>query len=246
MGARRVLAQVEQAFTRVRAAQHGEVGRLDVGFIIGATTIDVIVPDVLAAYRRRYPAVSVRLAELPPREQLRALRERRIQVGFVAGIEDIPPEVDAEVIQRIPFVAVLAPQHRFAAQQSVALRSLVDEPFIFCRRQSSRALYDRVIQLCGFSPRVVQEVSDIRMVLGLVAADLGVSLVPASAMALRSEGVVYRPLADRDVDTTVEVALIWRRDDPSPLVRAFLAVAREGRARRDGTTTASFSKGVAE
>lgn len=232
--ARHILEQAEQALARARAAQQGEVGQLDVGFITGATTTDEIVPAVLAAYRRRYPAVSVRLAELPPREQFRALREQQIQAGFVANVEGVPPEMGAEVLERIPFVAALAPEHRLAGQQSVALRSLVDEPFIFCRRESTHALYDRVIRLCGFSPHIAQEVSDIRMVLGLVAADLGISLVPASAMALHPRGVVYRPLADSGVDITVEVVLIWRRDDPSPLVRAFLAAARETLAQREG------------
>lgn len=238
--ARRVLGQAEHALARARAAHHGEVGRLDIGFITGAATTDAIVPEALAAYRQRYPAVAVRLEELAPREQLRALRERRIQAGFAAGVEDIPPEVGAEGIERIPFVAALAPGHRLAAHPSVALRSLVDEPFIFCRRQSAPALYDRVIQLCGFSPHIAHEVSDIRMVLGLVAADLGVSLVPASAMALGPRRIVYRPLADRGGDLAVEVALIWRRDDPSPLVRAFLEVARETFAPRDGIAPTSF------
>jgi len=128
---------------------------------------------------------------------------------------------------RIPFVAVLAPQHRFASQPSIALGSLVNEPFILCQRQSASVLYDRIIQLCGFSPRITQEVSDIRMVLGLVAANLGVSLVPASAMPLRTEGIIYRPLADRVAEIAVETALVWRRNGLSPVVQEFLAVARE-------------------
>jgi DNA-binding transcriptional LysR family regulator len=100
--------------------------------------------------------------------------------------------------------------------------STENESFIFCQRQAASALYDRIIQLCGFSPHITQEVPDIRMLLGLVAANLGVSLVPASAMALRPHGVVYCPLADLDVDITVQTVLVWCRKESSPLVQISL------------------------
>jgi DNA-binding transcriptional LysR family regulator len=115
--------------------------------------------------------------------------------------------------------------------------STENESFIFCQRQAASALYDRIIQLCGFSPHITQEVPDIRMLLGLVAANLGVSLVPASAMALRPHGVVYCPLADLDVDITVQTVLVWCRKESSPLVQNFLAVAREVLDQRKKATT---------
>ena len=223
----RILEQVDQALLRMQQAQHGQVGRLDMGFVNNAMATETFIPDVLAVYRQRFPAVEVRLREMHPQEQLQALHNHQIQIGFVASFQDIPTEFDSEVLQRIPFVAVFAPQHRLASQPSVALRSLANESFILCQRQSASVLYDRIIQLCGFSPRITQEVSDIRMVLGLLAANLGVSLVPASAMPLRTEGIIYRPLADRGGDITVETALVWRRNGLSPVVQEFLAVARE-------------------
>jgi DNA-binding transcriptional LysR family regulator len=235
--ARIILDQVEHALARVQDAQRGLVGQLDIGFISGASATDTIIPDMLQVYCQRFPAVSVRLREMHLQEQLQALQEQQIQVGFLARSQEIPTEFDSEVIQRIPFVAVFAPQHRFASQPSVALHSLVNEPFIFCQRQASRFLYDQIIQLCDFSPRITQEVSDIRMLLGLVAANLGISIVPASAMALRNQGVVYRPLTDLDGDITIETVLVWRRKDISPLVQEFLAVARWVLEQRKNTIT---------
>ena len=233
----RILEQVEYALLHAQSAQQGQVGRLDIGFVNNATATDAILPDVLAVYHQYFPAVEVRLSEMHPQEQLLALQKQQIQVGFVASFQGIPTEFNSEVIQRIPYVAVVAQQHRFASQPSVALRSLVNEPFIFCQRRSTNVLYERIIQLCGFSPLVKQEISDIRMVLGLVAANLGVSLVPASAIPLRTQGVVYRPLADPDNDITIETALVWRRKDTSPLVQEFLVVAREVLGQRKKATT---------
>ena len=222
----RILEQVDQVLVRMQQAQHGQVGRLDIGFVNNAVATETFLPDVLAVYHQRFPAVEVRLSEMHPEAQLQALQKQQIQMGFVASFQDVPVEFEAEVLRHIPFVAVLAPQHRLASQPSVALRSLIKESFILCQRQSAPVLYDRIIQLCGESPRVTQEVSDIRMVLGLVAANLGVSLVPASAMSLRTDGVIYRPLSDDDA-IIVETALVWHRKSLSPVVEGFLAVARE-------------------
>ena len=235
--ARRVLEQMEYALSRVQDAQQGLVGRLDIGFVNSAPAADTLIPDMLQIYHQRFPVVEVRLREMDLREQLQALQAQQIQVGFIASSQELPTEFDSEVIERIPFVAVFSSQHPFTLQPSIALRALANESFIFCHRQAAGVLYDRLIQICGFSPHITQEVSDIHMVLGLVAANLGVSLVPASVMALRHQGVIYRPLADLDVDITVQTVLIWRKKENSPLVQHFLAVAREVLDQRKKTVT---------
>ncbi|GCE09083.1 LysR substrate-binding domain-containing protein [Dictyobacter aurantiacus] len=233
----RILEQMEGVLLRVQKAQQGLVGRLDIGFVNSATATDTIIPDVLGVYHQRFPEVEVRLKEMYLQEQLQALQQQRIQVGFAASIpQDIPTEFDSEVIQRVPFVAVFAQQHRFASQPSVMLHSLANEPFIFCQRKSASDLYDRIIQLCGFSPLIKQEVSDVRMLLGLVAANLGVSLLPASAMTLSTQGVVYRPLADAPVDIAVETIVVWRREGSSPLVQEFLVALQEVLRQQKKTT----------
>lgn len=234
-----ILEQVEYALSRVQEAQQGLVGKLEIGYVPRAPGADTLIPDVLAIYRQRFPAVEVRLREMLPQEQLQALHEQQIQVGCIVSSQAIPTEFDSEIIERIPFVAVFAPQHRLASQPSVTFHALANESFIFCHRQTASFLYDRIIQLCGFSPRVTQEVSDIRMALGLVAANLGVALVPASSITIRKQGVVYRPLAEPDVDITIQTVLVWRREETSLLVQEFLAVAQEvlGQWRKARTDT---------
>ena len=232
-----ILEQMEHALSRVQGAQQGLVGWLNIGFVPRVPGAATLIPDTLAIYRQRFPLVEVRLKEMQVQEQLQALHEQQVQIGCVVGSQGLSAEFDAEVIQRMPFVVALAPQHRLASQPSIALSALVNELFIFCQRKSASFLYDRVIQVCGFSPRITQEVSDINMALGLVAANLGVALVPASAMALRQQGVVYCPLADLDVDITIQTVLVWRREEASPLVQEFLAIARDILAQQNKMTT---------
>lgn len=228
-----ILEQVDHSLIRMQQVQNSQIGCLDIGFIHAEIATANIIPDVLVPYRRLFPAVEVQLREMYLQEQLQALKKQQIQVGFAAAFQDLPMEFEVEVLQRIPFVAVVSTQHRFALQPSVALSDLIKEPFFFCPRQSdSGILYDRITQLCGINPRVIQEVSNIHILLGLIAANLGVSLVAASAMTLRVPGVVYLPLSDYNHDIAFRSVLIWRRGDISPLLQEFLTVAREVFAQR--------------
>jgi len=225
--AQRVLEQMEYALSRVQAAQRGLAGWLDIGYMQSTSTTTTLMSDILTIYRQRFPAVEIRLREAMIQDQLQAIQAQQIQVGFVMCPSGIPDELDSVVIERIPLVAAFAQCHPFASQASISTHSLSNEPFIFCQRQASHFFYDRIIQLCGFSPRITQEVPDIRMQLGLVAANLGIAIVPASAADIRNAGVVYRPLVDLDDGCTIETVLVWRRKGISPLLQEFLAVARE-------------------
>jgi DNA-binding transcriptional LysR family regulator len=228
---------MEYALSRVQEAQRGLVGWLDIGYMQSTSTTTTLMSDILTIYRQRFPAVEIRLREATLQDQLQAIQAQQIQVGFVICPLGIPDELDSVVIERIPLVAAFAQRHPFASQESVSIHSLSNEPFIFCQRQVSHFFYDRIIQLCGFSPRITQEVPDIRMQLGLVAANLGIAIVPASAAEIRHLGVVYRPLVDLDDDGAIETVLVWRRKGISPLIQEFLAVAREVLGQRTQSAT---------
>jgi DNA-binding transcriptional LysR family regulator len=225
--AQRVLEQMEYALSRVQAAQRGLAGWLNIGYMQSTSTTTALMSDILTVYRQRFPAVEIRLRETTIQDQLQAIQAQQIQVGFVICPSGIPDELDSVVLERIPLVAAFAQRHPFVAQASISIHDLSNEPFIFCQRQAEHFFYDRIIQLCGFSPRITQEVPDMRMQLGLVAANLGIAIVPASAADIRNLGVVYRPLVDLDGDGAIETVLVWRRKDTSSLVQEFLAVARE-------------------
>ncbi len=235
--ARLVLEQMERALARTQDAQKGLAGGLEIGFINRLSAIDLTIPDILQRYHQRFPAVKIQLREMYIQEQLQALQEQRIHMGFLANHQRLPEEIASLVIQRIPFAAVLAPQHPLASLPAVPLRSLLRESFIFCPRMEMSGLYDRVIQICGFDPPVAHELSDLSMVLGLVAANLGVTLMPVPAIVRRDQGVVYRPLADSDAEIFTETMLVWRHSDDSPLVQNFLTAAREVLKQREDTTS---------
>jgi DNA-binding transcriptional LysR family regulator len=221
----KILAQVEQAKSLARRTARGEVGKLALGFVSSAAF--ELLPRLLYAYREQYPQIHVSLHEMEKDEQIAALFSRQIQVGLLRPAVN-SSELCSETILREPLLLALPSRHPLVNKTQISIHDLVNETFVLQPRHWVLGLHDRVMNLCysaGFSPNVKQEAADTYLLIGLVAANMGISLVPASAQSLRSHGVVYRHL---EGDTTqIEMAMVWRRDDDSPAVEGFLELARQ-------------------
>jgi DNA-binding transcriptional LysR family regulator len=220
-----ILVQVREAKRAAQRASRGEVGRLVVGYI-SSSTYDLL-PMMLRAYREHFPHVEVVLRELTTQEQVRALEEEYIQVGLLR-LPINTPMLNVEVVRQEPIVCVLPEEHPLAVRERIAVPLLAHEPFVLQSRQRGVGYYIELMKLClasGFSPNVIQEVTELHAIVGLVAAGIGVSLVPLSTRNIRSQGVVYRELEGTAPMT--EMAVAWRRDADSAIVHNFLTVARE-------------------
>lgn len=223
--AQKILAQVQEAKRAARRANVGEVGRLAIGYI-SSSTYDLL-PMMLRTYREHFPDVEVILRELTSQEQVRALEDDAIQIGLLR-LPISSPLLNTEVMRREPIVAVLPERHSLARQEQITVAQLANEPFVLQSRQRGAGYYMQLMKLClaaGFSPNVVQEVTEMHTIVSLVAAGIGVSLVPLSIRDIRSQGVVYREL-EAPV-TLTEIAVAWRHDIQSAVVQNFLTVARE-------------------
>ncbi len=224
--ARSILSSVDSAVELTRRAARGDVGQLSIGFVGSATYTRL--PDILRTFRDHHPEVQLRLRELTTAAQLQSLRTERIDVGFIR-----PPVsgdlLCVETIQREPVVVALPEGHELTRRRLLGLTDLLDEQFILIARREAPGLRDSIagaMAQVGGAPAVIQEVAEVQTIIGLVAAGLGISLVPASVAALERHGVAYRPLMEPA--PTVELALAWRREDRSPIVERFLALARSG------------------
>ena len=195
------------------------------GFV-GSATYSFL-PYALRSFRNRFPNVELVLLELTTYEQLDALHRKAVDAAFVRQ----PIKDDALFIETLfqeSFIVALPSRHALASLKSIPLQMLAPEGFVMFSRQQGTTFYDQVVSLChqaGFSPKVVQEAVQIPTVLGMVSAGMGVTLVPDSVQKLRLAGVVYRNLTQ--VDRTTELAMVYRRDDESPVLSAFLNVTRE-------------------
>lgn len=157
-------------------------------------------------------------------EQVRAIAAHQIHVGFARPPihEDF---LEVEPIFREPLIAVIPTAHELADLPTVPLSYLANEPFILFPRGRRPEVYDKIVDLCrqdGFSPKVLEETTPQQTVIGLVAAGIGVSLVPACLQNLRRPRVAYKALDGPTID--FETAIVRRKDTLSPVMSEFLQV----------------------
>jgi DNA-binding transcriptional LysR family regulator len=222
--AREILDAVEAAALEARRVQRGEVGRLAVGFV--GSAMYSFVPELLGAFREQHGDVALRLQELGTTEQLRQLEIGRIDIGFVRPRQP-RPGLSIEPVYAEPVMVALPELHPLAAAPRVHIHDLTGEPLVLLTRAGSPGLRKTLAQVTdqlGGEEVIVQEAAEMQTVIGLVAAGVGISLVPESVRALQRSGVTYRPLA-ADAPT-VELAAAWRTGDDSPVLAAFLALTR--------------------
>jgi DNA-binding transcriptional LysR family regulator len=235
---RPVFTQTERAVRTAQRAGRGEIGWLAIGFVPSAD-LDIL-PRVLRVWNARFPHVEIELHAVLPGALVEALRDGRIQIGFLRLPADETGLV-VETIQREPLVAALPRGHRAGRKARVRLADLAGDTMILFPRDTAPEYYDLLINACrraGFTPRVLHPGS-MQTNLGLVSAGLGVALMPASIRNLRRAGVVYRDLTSPVPH--VEMAVAYRRDERSAVLPAFLQTLHEvvanGRGRGAATVT---------
>lgn len=222
--ARRVLADVEQAVLSTQRAARGATGRLAVGFVSPAALR--VLPETLSTFRAEHPGVQIAVHEIGTAEQLQAVEEGRIDVGFVLLPADAG-KLALEPILSEPLMAVLPAAHRLARRTGVPLAALAEEDIVWMARRSEPRLYELYLRLCleaGFSPRVAYEVEHLESMLALVAAGLGVSHAPASIGRTPRAGVVCVELRRPRVPAGIGMA--HSPENRAPSLTLFLSVAR--------------------
>lgn len=227
--ARALLASFEDAVADTRRVGRGQAGKLALGFVGSAMFAGL--PDVVGAYRDACPDVELVLDEMLAAEIAEALRRRRIDVGFARPALLPEAGLAQRVILEEPYVAALPRTHPLAARRSVALAELSDDAFVLYPARPEPSVTGLIVAACaaaGFTPRLAQEVLHLQTAIGLIAAGVGVSLVPeAAARAQTGRGVAYIPLANPTVMAPLTIA--WREEDVSPAVQRLLEIAARWR-----------------
>jgi DNA-binding transcriptional LysR family regulator len=229
--ARRILGLAEQAAQTARRAERGEAGELRVGFTF-STPLTPLFVAAINRYRQRYPGVTLTLREMSTLGQIDAIANRELDLGLVRPLESaLPDGITLTVLRRDPLEMVLPLDHPLAGRESVSVRDLEGQPLVMYPESAGTGIYPQIFRLCreaGFKPIIAMEAAESSTIIGLVAAGCGVSVLPSSFNIIQMSGVCYRPLADADATTTLSLA--QRRDEVSPLVAAFVAVATEAAA----------------
>jgi DNA-binding transcriptional LysR family regulator len=223
--ARRVLADAEKAARAAKRAARGETGHLRVGFT-GTAAYNEHVSGLIRRFREAYPDAEIALHEATSGVLLDALEAGQLDVAIVRPVRRVADVVQQRDWHDEPMYVALPLAHRLASRQRVALAELADEPFVQVPRVAGGTLFDDIVAACaaaGFEPKLAQPAPQMASAVTLVAAGLGISIVPKAITRVRVAGVVYRSLEARGL--RARLALASRREESSAVVRNFLALA---------------------
>jgi DNA-binding transcriptional LysR family regulator len=218
-------ALADMAAKAARRAARGETGSLRVGFT-ASSAFSAIVPGTIRAFGQAYPEVDLTLEEANTTRLVVGLQNGSLDAVFLRPGALGGEGFQVRLLSEEPMVVVLPANHRLAAEREVDLKDLRADPFLLFPRLVGPAVYDSIIGACqkaGFDPVIGQTAPHMASVVTLVAAELGVSIVPASMGQLQITGAVYCPIAGEA--PVARLALAHRRGETSPIVRNFVARA---------------------
>jgi len=218
-----ILGLLSRSKERAQMAGRGELGKIDIG-VFGSAMLNVI-PRLLLNFRNLFPEVDIALYNMSRTQQIEALREQRIHIGFN---RIIPAEIDitVETVLNERLVVAVYQVHPLASRQEIHARDLVGQPIILYPRAPRSGLHDLVINLIrneGAEPKIVQEVEDLVSSVALVSAGLGLCVTPESAISLKLPGVVYVPLI-ASIIPYIELNCMYLKGERAPILNSFLSV----------------------
>lgn len=233
--ARRILQEVASARQLMARVAQGRYGRLAIGFTSSAAA-HAFTPEVLREYRARHPEVELEISEMNAADLTDAVAAARMHAGLLRVPVARPPGIAFETLLSEPVRVALPLAHPLALREGtarararpVALKQLADDPFILVRRPGAPGLYANLLALCeaqGFMPRIAAEVDRMMTSLNLVAAGVGITVVPASMQGAHAQAVVYRPLAEGG-RLDAPLSLVYREDDCEGPAAHFTSLAR--------------------
>ena len=221
-----ILADLDGAVESARQAGQGNIGRLAMGFI--GPAMDAFLPEIIRGFQSRYPGITLGLTEAGTSRQIEDLYAGRIQVGFVRLYRHKPDGLSAQVIRQEPYVLAVPSDHPLAGQKKVALSQLKNQPFIMYPRSVQPQLYDSMMTCfkdSGFTPKIVQEAKTKHTTIALVAAGLGVAVVPSSSKVIGRKGIFFLEL-DASLPH-IEISMLWRQTDKNPVLVRFITFATQ-------------------
>lgn len=218
--ARGILGAATRAEQLVRRAEYGLVGTLRVGVITPAT--GPLLANVLRYFHQKFPGVQLSLSALTSTEQLRRLRAGELDAGLLRPPVTFP-ELEFRFVEESPQMLAVPAGHRLARKQHLEWKDFNGEGLVTIDPDHQHGFYDPFLAACakaGARTHIAQYAQDVQIKMWLISAGFGIAPVTATLKESRRPGVVFRPLPPGL--PSVQVVLVWRRTDTSPIVKNFL------------------------
>ena len=210
MGCLRTLSSAEQAIVDTWNVRDGEVGHIAIGYTDFAISGDL--PELVSAFRLKYPQISITLRDYCTGLQLEALDRGTIHIGMVTGPIH-SSGLGQTMLQKNKMVVVLHEDHALARLKKIPLKKLADLPFVTGRKEQWSHYLSHMESVCrqaGFQPNIVQEADEANGLFGLIAADMGITVYVDTVQNCIRRGTAVRMLAGPDV--WVPTVAVWKAE----------------------------------
>ncbi len=224
------ITQLETAISQARRAEKGEIGHLSIG--IASSAANSVLPGLLSKFRELHPHVLIEMKELTVEQQLDLLEKKQLDIG----LEVVSPLLLDErgfswhILTEESLVIVLPDNHPLSSKAQVPLKALASEPLILPSIQAF-PFYQSFLEQCtlaGFQPKLLERTTATWMltILSLVAAGVGLAILPSNVLTIQREGVVYREISGLNLSR--QLLAIWRDDHESATLKRWLSVMMPG------------------
>ncbi|WP_070106035.1 LysR family transcriptional regulator [Burkholderia plantarii] len=223
--ARATLEQAARAAQVARLSAQGEIGTLRLGFV--SSVLPKLLPTLIRTMHARYPRIALELKDMSTPDQIAALHGGTLDFG-IARLPLAASGLASRVVMEESFVVAVPASHAFAQLALIEPAQLRGQPAFVLARRYAPGFFDALLVALGareVTLDIARELGEYTTMLALVAAGLGIGLIPAEAAAAVPPNVVARPLALPSY--RAPLGLIWV-DDGSALKRVFLDVIEQG------------------
>lgn len=213
---------LSSAIKGTKLIDRGMLGMLKIGFGPDYGTLT----KILKVYEEKFPNVEIRLEQMPTSEQILALDKQEIQIGLLPGPVE-RKNIDSMIVAKYPFKIVLPYDHPLATEKDIDLVDLKEESFIMTPREIGSSYYDLIINICnkaGFNPNIQKKTYELQTVIPLVAANMGVAILPQMLEYFKREEVVFLPI--KNCDEYLKMCIAWNKEARSPLIDLFIKITQ--------------------
>jgi DNA-binding transcriptional LysR family regulator len=224
--ARQILEKTKDAIRNALEAAKSSAKQITIG--VNPCAEVKIIPTVLPIFEARFPEIRVILHSLSSTDQITALHNRAIEIGFMRKIGD-SMDVVTEPVLRDKILVLLPANHSLTKLKRIPPAKLLPFPYVSVLRVNGPNLYETIESFCskaGMHFRMTQSSGNVLGSLNMVAANLGFTLAPDYVLSILPKNVVARPLDCVD-PPTIDLICAYRRDKLSPSLKVFLATLRE-------------------
>lgn len=224
--AKKLLSHAQRATKLAKLAGVGKAGHLTISFL--SPLGGLFLPQVIRSFRQKFPLIDVDLVEMVPRMQLEALLDNLVDLAFVPKAEaESGGEFALEPLMQVELRLALARDHPLAKLRRIPLAKLEQEHFIIFKRSAAPATHEFLLRLCrsaGFEPNIVKQSDRAQSILDLVAAGIGISILPEHFQRYQSDLVVRRLIPK---PPSIPLCMVWRKNDTSSALRALCTMIRQ-------------------